>query len=281
MGTSAQRVIVAYDGSADADRGLDWAVEHARARNLPLEVIASAGDLQYLPERTADQADQLVESWLGTAAARLEESGFADWTTAVTKARIVPALLEESASASMVVLGAQGHGVLGGMLLGSVSQHLTRHASCPVVVVRGQHTAGSKRVVVGVDGSEAGLDALAFGFEHAADIGGTVVAVHGGSAAAMTGPWDVDVAPGVAEQMDAAQRLLAEAVAGLREQHPDVPLELQAMPVPAVRALTDVSLTAALVVVGTRGRGGFTGLLLGSVSSGVVQHAHCTVAVVR
>lgn len=97
----------------------------------------------------------------------------------------------------------------------------------------------------------------------------------------MHGPWDIDVSPDVAEEMDAAERLLAEAVAGLREEHPDLLVELQPMPVPPVRALTDASATASLVVVGTRGRGGFMGLLLGSVSSGVLQHAQCPVAVLR
>jgi nucleotide-binding universal stress UspA family protein len=281
MASSAQRVIVAYDGSADADRGLDWAVDHAEARGLPIEVVASSGDLEYLPERTAAEADQLVQGWLGAATARLKESGHDDWTTTATRDRIVPALIDASRSASLLVLGAQGHGVLGGMVLGSVSQHVTRHAHCPVVVVRGPHTSDSDRVVVGVDGSQASLKALAFAFDHAEPTGGTVVAVHGRSMTAMTGPWDVDVAPAVAEEMESAQRLLAEAVAGLREEHPHVTLEMEPMPLPAIRALADASLTASLVVVGTRGRGGFVGLLLGSVSASVLQHAHCPVAVVR
>ena len=278
---STQRVIVAYDGSADSDRGLDWAIDHAKARGLPLEVYSSWGDLEYLPERTGDQAQELVDSWLAQAGERLKESGLADWTTTSAPGKIVPELIEASSSASLLVLGAQGHGVLGGMLLGSVSQHLTRHAHCPVVVVRGMHAPGSRRVVVGVDGSEASRHALAFAYEHADRTGGTVVALHGRSVSAMNGPWDVDVAPAVADELESAERLLAEAVAGLREQYPDVPLELQPMPVPAVRALSDASLTASLVVVGTRGRGGFVGLLLGSISSGVLQHAQCPVAVVR
>ncbi len=281
MSSSAQRVIVAYDGSADSDRGLDWAIGYAGRRSLPIEVYSSSGDLEYLPERTEDQAGDLVEGWLEGAAARLKDSGSRDWTTTATKGKVVPELIEASKDASMLVVGAQGHGVLGGMLLGSVSQHLTRHAHCPVVVVRGAHAPTSNRVVVGVDGSDASLKALRFGFQYADVVDGSVVAVHGRSMTAMNGPWDVDVAPAVAEEMDSAQRLLAEAVAGLREEYPDVPLELQPMPLPAVRALADASLTAALVVVGTRGHGGFMGLLLGSVSGSVLQHAQCPVAVVR
>lgn len=281
MSSSAQRVIVAYDGSADADRGLEWAIDYARVRGLPVEVYSSSGDLEYLPERTADQAGELVESWLEAAATRLKDAGVVDWTTTATKGKVVPELIEASQSASLLVVGAQGHGILGGMLLGSVSQHLTRHAHCPVVVVRGRHAAASNRIVVGVDGSDASLEALRFGFEYADTVGGSVVAVHGRGMTAMNGPWDVDVAPAVAEEMESAQRLLAEAVAGLREDYPDVPLELQPMPLPAIRALADASLQASLIVVGTRGHGGFMGLLLGSVSSSVLQHAQCPVAVVR
>jgi nucleotide-binding universal stress UspA family protein len=167
------------------------------------------------------------------------------------------------------------------MLLGSVSQHLTRHAHCPVVVVRGSRASVRRRIVVGVDGSDASLAALRFAFQHADVVGGTVVALHGRGVAAMNGPWDIDVAPAVAEEMEEARRLLAEAVAGFREEYPNVTVELQPMPMPAVRALSDASTTASLVVVGTRGRGGFVGLLLGSVSSSVLHHAQCPVAVVR
>lgn len=281
MSAPQGQVIVAYDGSADSDRGLDWAIEYAEARRLTLEVHASSGDIEYLPERTATQADELVAGWLDQAAVRLEQSGVSDWRSTASEGKIVPDLIEGSREAALLVLGAQGHGVLGGMVLGSVSQHLTRHAHCPVVVVRGSHVPASNRVVVGVDGSDASLKALTFAAEHAALVGGTLVVVHGCSLAAMNGPWDIDVAPAVAEQLDSAERLLAEAVAGLGDAHPDLVVELQPMPVPAVRALADASLTASLVVVGTRGRGGFVGLLLGSVSSSVLQHAQCPVAVVR
>jgi nucleotide-binding universal stress UspA family protein len=275
-----QRVLVGYDGSPDADRGLDWAIAYAGPRRLPIEVVATSGDLEYLPERTAQQALELVHSWLEQAATRLKDSEVPQWLTTASLAKAVPELIEASKTASLLVLGAQGHGVLGGMLLGSVSQHLSRHAACPVVVVRGAQT-DTRRIVVGVDGSHASLRALDFAFDVAETTRGTVVAVHGQSVAVVNGPWDVTVAPAVEDEMQAAQRMLAEAVAGLRSDHPDVPVELLPMPVPAVRALADASANAAMVVVGTRGRGGFLGLLLGSVSATVLQHAQCPVAVVR
>lgn len=276
-----RRVVVAYDGSSDADCGLDWAIDYARVHSAPLEVFASSGDVEYLPERATQEADQLMGAWLDQARAQLEASGVEDWSTTATPGKVVPELIEASQSASLLVVGAQGHSVIGGMLLGSVSQHLTRHAHCPVAVVRGARSERSTRIVVGVDGSDASLTALRFAFEHAARVDGTVVVVHGQSVTAINGPWDVDVAPAVAEELLESKRLLAESVAGVRADHPDVRVEISAMPVPAVRALADASAAASLVVLGTRGRGGFMGLLLGSVSASVLQHAQCPVVVVR
>jgi nucleotide-binding universal stress UspA family protein len=280
-GSRAGRLVVGYDGSADAERGLDWAIDYARLRGLPIEVFASSGDLEYLPERTSADVAALVDAWLLTASDRLRDSGLTDWTTTASQGKVVPELLEISRSAEMVVVGAQGHGLLGGMLLGSVSQHLSRHAACPVVVVRGPRSEKPNRIVVGVDGSDAAEKALRFAFEHAAVTGGTVVAVHGRMVAAVNGPFDTDVAPAVHGELESMRRLLDEAVAGARSEFPDVPVELLPLPVPAVRALADASVNASLMVVGTRGLGGFMGLLLGSVSSSVLQHAHCPVAVVR
>lgn len=278
--TTSERVIVGYDGSADADRALDWAIDFAKPRKVALEVFASSADLGFLRDRSADQADDIAAGWLDDAAGRLKETGL-DWSTASSRGKVVPELLAASKQASMIVLGAQGHGVIGGMLLGSVSQHLARHAECPVAVVRPMRSAGSNRIIVGADGSESSTAALRFAFEQAELTGATVVALHGRNVAAVNGPWDVDVAPTVAGEMESAQELLEEATAGLRAEHPQVDLELQPVPLPPVRVLADASLNASLVVVGTRGHGGFSGLLLGSVSTGVLHHAHCPVVVAR
>ncbi len=77
------------------------------------------------------------------------------------------------------------------------------------------------------------------------------------------------------------RRLLSEALAGHRERHPDVAVEHETVHGPTREALIEASRTARLVVVGARGRGGFSGLLLGSVSQALLHHAHCPVAVVR
>jgi nucleotide-binding universal stress UspA family protein len=277
--TANGAVVVGYDGSADADRGLDWAIEYARRRRLPVEVVAASGDVTYLPERTNQEVDSLVEEWLALAEERLIAAGLESWNTRVTSEKAVPALLLAGHEAALLVLGAQGHGFVGGMVLGSVSQHVTRHADCPVVVVR--PAPGRGRVVVGVDGSSGSERALAFAFEYAAAFDATVVAVSGKKLQSVSGPWSVTVDTSVADELASIDAMLHESVAGLAKRHPQVPVETLALPVSPVRSLVDASGAADLVVVGTRGLGGFMGLLLGSVSAGALQEAQCPVAVVR
>jgi len=272
-------VVVGYDGSADAERGLDWAIEYARRRRLPLEVVAASGDVTYLPERTNQEVDSLVEEWLALAEQRLTAAGLDSWRTRTTPEKAVPALLLASREAGLLVLGAQGHGLVGGMVLGSVSQHVTRHAECPVVVVR--PAPGRGRVIVGVDGSEGSERALGFAFDYAAAFDATVVAVSGKKLHSVTGPWSITVDTTVADQLASMDAMLTEALAGLSKANPQVRVETLVLPVAPVRALVDASAGADLVVVGTRGLGGFMGLMLGSVSAGALQEAQCPVAVVR
>jgi nucleotide-binding universal stress UspA family protein len=272
-------VVVGYDGSADAERGLDWAIEYARLRRLPLEVVAASGDVTYLPERTNQEVDSLVEEWLALAEQRLTAAGLDSWRTRTTGEKAVPALLLASREAGLLVLGAQGHGFVGGMVLGSVSQHVTRHAECPVVVVR--PAPGRRRVIVGVDGSEGSERALGFAFDYAAAFDATVVAVHGKKLQSVTGPWSITVDTTVADQLASMDAMLTEAMADFSKANPQVRVETLALPVAPVRALVDASAGADLVVVGTRGLGGFMGLMLGSVSAGALQEAQCPVAVVR
>ncbi|MFC7615699.1 universal stress protein [Actinokineospora soli] len=170
----------------------------------------------------------------------------------------VPALLRQDAC--LVVLGSRGLGGFGGLLLGSTAVQVAAHARCPVVVVRGERSGD---VVVGVDGSAHSVEAIAFAFGEAQRLGAGVVAVTAGS------------------QEDEAARALAESVAGWAERYPDVPVRRSVVRGHAARALVDAAADAALLVVGSRGAGGFRGMLLGSVSQGVLHHATCPVAIVR
>jgi len=180
------------------------------------------------------------------------------------------ALVEASGEAAAVVVGHRGLGGFAELVLGSVGSQVAAHASCPVVVVRPQETErGGAPVVVGVDGSVTGDAALAFAFEEAAARSVPLVAVH-----VATDPTD-----GAAAYTES---LLASTVAPWTAKHPDVEFGLHVRPgIDAEEALVDASADACLVVVGSRGRGGFTGLLLGSVSQALVHHARCPVAVVH
>ena len=135
-------------------------------------------------------------------------------------------------------------------------------------------------MVVGVEGSPRDLPALEFAFGEAQLHQVPVVAVHGWWVhTPSTDVWSSE--PRSVDDAPERERLLAESVAGVQAAHPDVALEQEAIPVPARQALVDASSSASLVVVGSRGLGFFSGLLLGSVSQEVVQRARCSVAVIR
>jgi nucleotide-binding universal stress UspA family protein len=190
-------------------------------------------------------------------------------------------LIGESGHAALLVVGNRGAGGFAGLVLGSVAVQVAAHATCPVLVVRGAARAGDP-VVVGVDGSPTSTDAIRFAADEAAWRQVPLLAVHSWTAPVSTGPGDMlplvyDVKRVEAEE----QRVLAESVAGLAGTHPDVRLEQRLVPGGAAGVLTELSGQAQLMVVGSRGHGGFTGLLLGSVSRALIYHADCPVAVVR
>jgi nucleotide-binding universal stress UspA family protein len=192
-------------------------------------------------------------------------------------------LAGESKRAELVVLGDRGLGGFTGLLLGSVAVALSAHAACPVVVVRGVEAdpavSRPEPVVVGVDGSQGSTAAVDFAVESAVLRGVPLVAVHAWRDVLV----DATMAPLVDwDAVESDEReVLAERLAGTRAEHPDLVLRRLVVRDRPARALVDESRNAQLVVVGSRGRGGMQGLLLGSVSQQLLHHAHCPVAVVR
>ncbi len=272
--TPTRRILVAYDGSADAELALRWAAEEARTTGRGLHVV------------TVD--DAITSPWGATAGRRGEEvlagveERLADLDVEVESrvGLVTGELLRASVSDDLVVVGSRGHGRAEDLLIGSVSQHLARHAPCPVVVVRPTHDADARRIVVGVDGSATSTSALEQACRRAERTGETVVALHAWRThAPSTDVWNSE--PRALEGLEHRQVLLAESVAGMRIDHPDVVIEQEAVPVAPVRCLVDASRGASLLVVGSHGLGFFGGLLLGSVSQAVLQRAECPVAVVR
>lgn len=225
----------------------------------------------------AADADQLLAGALADAAAADPNLPVAG---EVVTGNVAPVLLAEAERAALLVVGDRGLGGFTGLLVGSVAVQVVAHAPSPVLVARG--SAGSDGpVVVGVDGSASSARALEFGFAEAAARGAELVALHSWfgrlpQEQEQELPLIYDADDVLAEQA----RRLAGWTAPARARFPGVTVHERARPGRPARALVAASGTAQLVVVGARGRGGFAGLLLGSVSQAVLHHADCPVAIV-
>jgi nucleotide-binding universal stress UspA family protein len=204
------------------------------------------------------------------------------------------ALVELSANAGLIVVGARGTGGFPGLRLGSVAAQVSRHAHGPVTIVQPTVTGpaadepcgpapGPGQVVVGVDGSAESEAALGFAFDEATARKARLTALFARPSAPPDNlawsPWLRDDLNHVRDEGD---RMLAEAVARWATKYPEVAVTVAAVhTMDPVSALVAASRDAGLVVVGSRGRGGFSSLLLGSVSHAVLTHAHCPVTVMR
>jgi nucleotide-binding universal stress UspA family protein len=293
MTTSADApVLVGLDASEPARDAVRWGAREALARNAPLHLVTAFG---WMPVHDEDDPFQLpphqrdalrADAERALAAAAREAARVAPGVEVTTELHTgTPAglLVEASRTARVLVVGHRGAGGFATLLLGSVSGAVAAHAACPVVVVRGPGDGAAPPdagpVVVGVDGSPASETALAFAVDAAVRRGAPLVAVHAWDEIGfdMTIATQVDPAGELAKQ----QALVAERLAPWHDKHPDLPIERVVVHDHPARVLRDRSAGAALLVVGSRGRGGFAGLLLGSVSQDLLRHAQCPVAVVR
>jgi len=271
-------VVVGVDGSADSDRAVDWAAAAAAMHDAPLHLLYA---LPRAEPPWDEEERSIAERVLADARTRVEQA--LQLTSEIVDAPAAPSLITAGQHALMVVVGSRGHAAVTGLLLGSVSQHVSRHAPCPVVVVRERADPKARRIVVGVDGSPSNQPAVGFAFDNAARYDAPLAAVHGWhdvTERTDIGPTTSAMAK-VAERIEAGDRLISTALAEWVEKYPEVTVTREAIPVHPTRALADASQRAALLVVGSRGRGEFAGLLLGSVSQSVLHHARCPVAVVR
>ncbi|MDG4811059.1 universal stress protein [Micromonospora sp. WMMD1120] len=282
MDTDRAAIVVGADGSADADRAVRQAAREASWRGLPLRVVHAfiwplfnvpLGPPEGGPPESGlrNEANRIVER--AVEQARAQEPGI-DVVGVVVEGAAPPVLIGEARTAEMIVVGSRGLGGFSGLLLGSVAVGVTPHAACPVLVVRGEPVPRGP-VVVGVDGSPHGDAALAFALQEADWRQAAVRVVH-----AVAGP---ALGPGSGELDRAEPRLLAEAVkaADPTARHSGLTVEQVSLPGQPAAVLLDAARDAQLVVVGARGRGGFAGLLLGSVSHSLLHHAPCPVAVLR
>ena len=279
MNASKQEIVVGYDGSPDADAAASWAVEVARQRREPLvailvmEPVESSRSPYGMPESIWRDIEEQGREMLASA-------GAGDVAIERHTGPIAPTLVERAREASMLVLGSRGHSRVSEILLGSVSQNAARHALCPVVVVRQTQAApDAHRIAVGVDGSEPSLRAVDFACQQAVFTGQDVVLVRAWKP--LTIPIDKEghvphsMSATLLEEEEALARDVSEARPATRRWESG-----ELIVTGAGQALVDVSNTASMVAVGSRGRQAMAATLLGSVRQ-VLHRARCPVAVVR
>jgi nucleotide-binding universal stress UspA family protein len=277
------RPVVVGVGSRSALYATRWAAERAERRSVVLRLIHA-----YQASNSARSAarDQGAD-WLRVA--REEAVQVApDLRTEIrlVHAPILPVLVEESGNASMVVLGTRGLGGFIGLLVGSTATRLACQAQSPVIVVKPQVVNGGGQtdcgpVVLGVDGTAASAAAIAFAFDEASARGTDLVAVHTWMDSAVENSLGGTNAVDLESVRERAHRILADRLAGWPEKYPQVRVKPEVVRDRATRALLRYANNAQLVVVGSRGRGGFQSLVIGSTSQLLLQHAPCPVAVVR
>ncbi|MEK8073461.1 universal stress protein [Rhodococcoides navarretei] len=282
--------VVGVDGSAMALDAVRWAALDARlhlsdllvvsAMSLP-KVLTGPG---VLPDTVAHQARSETGRILNEALAiATRESTTVTVDTLSSEESAVSTLLELSETARMVVIATRGLGATEQRSLGSIGFAVTTHARCPVTVVRGWSHGGLELaihpVVVGVDGTKASAAATQSAFEEADVRSAPLTAVHSWS--------DTDLSIGVPIRGLAwpdNRRAAADHLARLLEphirRHPTVPVRPVVVKDRPVQALLDHAQGAQLVVIGSHGRGGYAGMMLGSTSRSVLTRAHCPVTVV-
>ncbi|MUL41543.1 universal stress protein [Streptomonospora sp. PA3] len=286
-------VLAAVDGTEASLRALDWAVDAALLRHRRLRAVYAFDWPNYhtvpagIPDFSLDEfARRVVEHARDRVRERAPhlpvEADFVVGDAA-------PILLLEAAEAELAVIGSRGRSRINAVLLGSTGMELAATARCPVVVVPDRDPKpAADRIVVGVDGSASAAAAAAWAFAAAAERGAALraVAAHGPFSSGRLGSFEAPVYYGfdsaeAAAAAEEARRRLSESLAGLRERFPQVAVEEAVTAGHPARVLADAAEDADLLVVGTRGRGGFAGMLMGSVSQSVLSHSPVPVAVLR
>jgi len=288
-------IVVGTDGSAASIAALAWAAQEAARRALPLHVVhawsvplppVAMGPAIMHP--SDDQLRQAAQAVLDHAVETVRvTSPDVEIVPTLSSGPPVSILLATAEDAAMVVVGRSGLDSFSEFFLGSISMQVVTHAACPVAVIGEPEEdvdpgPDTGRVVVGIDGSELSVDAAGVAFDEAStrSVGLTLLHVWNTPAYDASGV----VMPSTLMLEEAQQdelRAMAETVNGLQEKYPDVRVEKRLAQGKPGKVLTDASRGAELVVVGSRGHGGFAKLMLGSTSHTLLHHSHCPVLVVR
>jgi nucleotide-binding universal stress UspA family protein len=277
-------IVVGVSESAAGAAALDWGLRQAAQRQVPLVAVRAWDIPAYGPYYSVGSALrstspdfeltelQIAKDALAHAVQRVPAAAQVDATAVATRGRPPEVLVTAAQQAELLVLGTRGVGALSRVVhLGSVTSSVLHHAHGPVAVIPDaakQVPGSSPRVVVGVDGSQASLRALAWAVSHARCSGATLVPL------SVVGNGD-----DAGDEREVASLLRAAEIAGSGLDHP-VTVEPQVRRGNVSQELLAAAADADLLVIGSRGRGGFASLLLGSTSSQVAGHSSRPVVVV-
>ncbi len=281
-------IVVGVDPSAAGRKALAFALREALVRGAEVVAVRAwvppsfaltypiASVVTELEHEVAAEALTLAQEQLKLAVDEVPGADAVPSRAVAVHGPAAQVLVEAARDAVLLVVGSRGHGVLSRAVLGSVSSSVLHHAAVPVAVVPATAEVGGTvaRVLVGVDHSAQSSAALRWGVDEAALHDAPLVPVHVHQHV-VTGEECVDL-PNLEQAERAALRAAAaSAGAGTRAAEPEV---LVGHPAASLESLAR---PADLLVVGSRGRGGFAGLLLGSTSTQLAQHATAPVLVVR
>lgn len=279
----SEKIIIGVDGSEQSRVALAWGLARATERGAAVELLHVADD-SFLSESVAflSEAQEASQQMLDSECAYAKSLGFEGEIrgTAVVGHPIAE-VEEASKRADLIVLGAHNGGRFAGSFFGTRAVKVAAVAHCPVAVIPQTEPVPGAGIVVGVDGSDAAKRAIAYAAEEASRRRVPLTAVYA---------WLPPLTPGleylwseelVESQRTAAEEAIAIGTAGLAQRYPDLDLRREIVQAPPVTALLQAAEGAEMLVVGSRGRGGISRLLLGSVSHGVLQSLPCPTLVTR
>ena len=277
-------VLVGFDGSPASECALRWAAEEARLRRMPL-TVCHAWHWPYPVPPSGPAALETVRKMgqhiLDKGVLIAREAAPQTVVRGRLAAGPAPAVLViRSENAALALVGTHRQGGFADLVAGSSAVQLPSYAHCPVIVVRNAPDR-SRPVVVGVDGSAASEAALAFGLEEAALRGQPLRAVHGCWEPEAIASAEMGMLADPEELRMMAGSMLERTVSPWREKYPYVDADTSLIMRTPRHALLEAATGAGLLVLGGRGRSGVAGLRLGAVSSAMLQHAPCSVAIVR
>ena len=286
----AGAVVVGVDDSAGARAAAAWGADEAVRRHAPLVLVhayrlpATGGFPGYNPvpddllEQLRAAGDHLLRRIGEEVAGRHPDLPV---VRSLVHGRAEVALREASGQARLTVVGNAPSSRVAGALLGSVALAVTSSNPVPVAVVHAGHQVADGPIVVGVDGSPLSEAAVAFAFDEAALRGVELVAVHAWNDVYLDSRRLEPLLIDPQTLLEQERALLGERLAGWGEKYPDVPVRQVLLHQRPVQALLGYADSAGAMVVGSHGRGGFAGMLLGSTGHALATHGQCPVIVVR